>query len=238
MKIEILYPEICNLFGDLGNMRYLSYCLPDADFITTSFGTEPLFASQVPDLIYMGPTTEKNQEKILTQLSPYRVRLKELIEADVPMLFTGNAGELLFNEIEDWDGRKIPGLGLLPFTAKRSHYDRFNGLVLGDFQGKFDILGFRTQFTFWYGDNTSCPFVTCKRGIGLNRESNKEGILNHHLIVTSQIGPLLINNPNLTRYLLDTIGASDAPLAFEKEVRSAYNNRLQDFTNPKTKFEQ
>ena len=30
MKIEVLYPEICNLYGDLGNIRYLSEELPGA----------------------------------------------------------------------------------------------------------------------------------------------------------------------------------------------------------------
>lgn len=237
MKIEILYPEICNLFGDMGNMSYLRCCLPEAEFVSTPFGTEPLFASETPDLIYMGPTTEKYQEKIIVQLSPYRVRLKELAESDVPMLFTGNAGEILFQSIENWDGAKIEGLDILPFTAKRSRYDRFNGLVLGRFQDRFDTMGFQSQFTFWYGNNTSCPFITCKRGIGLNRESNKEGILWHRLIATSQLGPILVNNPDLTRWLLDTMGAADADVAFEPEIRAAYAIRMQEFLNPKTKFQ-
>lgn len=33
MKIEILFPEYCNLFGDLGNMMYLKACMPEAEFI-------------------------------------------------------------------------------------------------------------------------------------------------------------------------------------------------------------
>ena len=31
--IEELFPEVCNLFGDMGYMRYLKLCLPDAEFI-------------------------------------------------------------------------------------------------------------------------------------------------------------------------------------------------------------
>lgn len=236
MIIEILYPEICNLFGDMGNMNYLRRCLPEAGFISTPFGTEPLFASEAPDLIYMGPTTEKYQEKIIAQLSPFRVRLKELIEGDTPMLFTGNAGEVLFETIENWDGGKISALDLLPFTARRSRYDRYNGLVLGRFQDRFDTMGFQSQFTFWYGDNSSCSFVSCKRGIGLNPQSNKEGIVRHRLIVTSQLGPILVNNPDLTRYLLEMMGAGDADVAFEGEIRTAYDLRMQEFLNPKTKF--
>ena len=33
MKIEILYPELCTLYGDKGNMQYLKLCLPDAEFV-------------------------------------------------------------------------------------------------------------------------------------------------------------------------------------------------------------
>ena len=53
MKIEILFPEICNLFGDMGNMKYLKKCLPNAEFISTAFGDKPLFASEKPNLIYL-----------------------------------------------------------------------------------------------------------------------------------------------------------------------------------------
>ena len=27
MKIEMLYPEVCNLFGDISNIKYLKKCL-------------------------------------------------------------------------------------------------------------------------------------------------------------------------------------------------------------------
>ena len=59
MKIEILFPEYCNLFGDYGNIMYLKACLPDAEFIETSLNSEPVFATEVPNLIYMGPMTER-----------------------------------------------------------------------------------------------------------------------------------------------------------------------------------
>ena len=34
-KIEILFPEFCNLAGDSSNMRYLRKCMPKAEFIET-----------------------------------------------------------------------------------------------------------------------------------------------------------------------------------------------------------
>ena len=46
MKIEILFPEFCNLYGDLANMDYLRRCLPQAEFVETSLQEEPLLARE------------------------------------------------------------------------------------------------------------------------------------------------------------------------------------------------
>ena len=46
MKIEILYPERCNLYGDLANMDYLRKCLPQAEFVETPLGETPQFARE------------------------------------------------------------------------------------------------------------------------------------------------------------------------------------------------
>ena len=71
MKIEILYPEAGNLFGDTANMKYLRLCLPEAEFVETPLGNEPAFMKEKIDLIYSGPMTERAQELALSSLLPY-----------------------------------------------------------------------------------------------------------------------------------------------------------------------
>ena len=93
-KIEVLFPEFCNLFGDSSNILYLKKCLPEAEFIETSYTQTPYFADQTPDLIYMGAMTEAQQKLVIEKLLPYRDRIKELIKADVPFLVTSNALEI------------------------------------------------------------------------------------------------------------------------------------------------
>ena len=56
-------------------------------------------------------------------------------------------------------------------------------------------------------------------------------------IATSLLGPLLILNPALTRWLLDTMGRPDAPLAFEEAVKDAYTRRLAEFCDPQVDVE-
>ena len=81
MQIEILFPEQCSLFGDSGNVRYLKKCLPDAEFIHTSLNDTPAFVTGSPDMIYMGACTEKNQEKIIKRLMPYKEQLRDAIDS-------------------------------------------------------------------------------------------------------------------------------------------------------------
>ena len=64
MKIEILYPEICTLYGDKGNTMYLQKCLPDAEFVTTGLNEKPLFLKENIDMVYMCSMSEKSQELV------------------------------------------------------------------------------------------------------------------------------------------------------------------------------
>ena len=79
MKIEVLFPEFCNLYGDMSNIEYLHKCIPEAEIIYTSIDEEPAFLTQNVNLIYLGPLTERKQEIVINKLKPY----KETWEFDV-----------------------------------------------------------------------------------------------------------------------------------------------------------
>lgn len=82
--------------------------------------SEPAFAEETPNLIYMGPMTERVQEKVIRKLMPYKERIEELIQQKVCFLFTGNAMEVLFREIIDGD-KVIHGLNIFVFRCQRLH---------------------------------------------------------------------------------------------------------------------
>ncbi len=238
MIIEILYPEHANLFGDMFNMRYLQACLPDAEFIRTPMTEVPYFVNHKVDLLYMGPMSERAQQQAILALMPFAERLNELIENGTPMLFTGNAMEVLGHNIQLDSGNSIHGLGILPMNAKQDLFHRYNGLVLGHFEPiAADIVGFKSQFTSATGNNADCAFIKVERGIGLNKQSKYEGFFKGNMIATYLIGPILILNPALTRWLLDAMGAKDVPLAFEDVITEAYTRRLAEFCDPQVTIE-
>ena len=228
MKIEVLFPEICNLYGDLANIRYLERASKDIEIINTNLNDEPFFVKNKPDLIYMGTMTENSQEIVLEKLKKYTDRIKKLIDEGVHFLITGNALEIFGKSIKDEDGKEIKCLGIYDTVAKRDMMNRFNSLYVGEFKD-IKIVGYKSQFTHSYGDNSKNYFMKTLRSVGINPKTDKEGIKINNFYATYVIGPILLLNPIFTKFLLDSIGLKKYELAFEKEALDAYNSRLHDY---------
>lgn len=230
MKIEILFPEVANLYGDLMNIEYLKRSLGDVEIIETSLKSEPYFVKHDDlSLIYLGTMTERSQDLCLNALKPYKDRLVELIDGGQNFLITGNALELFGEYIECDDGSKISCLGIFKTHAVRRMLSRYNSLYVGKY-GDVDIVGFKSQFTHSYGEFT--PLFETVRGDGLSPETKGEGILKNNFMATYIIGPLLVLNPPFTVKLMEKMGAKDAKPAYEEAAMDVYSHRLEEFMQP------
>ena len=108
MKIEILYPEICTLYGDKGNTMYLQKCLPDAEFVTTGLNEKPLFLKENIDMVYMCSMSEKSQELVLDRLMQYKDEIAACMkDGKALFLLVGNSMELLGDYIKREDGTRV-----------------------------------------------------------------------------------------------------------------------------------
>ena len=239
MRIEILYPELCYLFGDLMNIEYLHRCLPEAEVIKTPLKAVPAFVSGNVDLVYLCSMTERAQELVIDALRPYIEKIKELIDGGTIFLATGNALEIFIRDIENEDGSRIEALGLFDLTAKRRMLDRYNALYWGKF-GEFDIVGLKSQFAHAYADTggeDAEPLFMTVRGAGRSPDVKPEGIRKNNFMATYVLGPLLIMNPPFTKYLMGLLGAGDRPLAYEKAAMDSYALRLKEYSDPKRGFD-
>lgn len=236
MVIEVLFSEVCNLYGDGQNVTYLRAALPQAEFIYTPLTGEPYFVNNTPDMIYIGSMSESIQRRVIEKLLPLKDRLLELINADIPILATGNAGEIFMKHIDYiTEKRSLDALGILDFTVKTNLFDRYNGKVLGEF-ADMKIVGFRSQFSMVYGDNAECCFVKCIRGDGINRESKLEGIRKNNLFCTAILGPILPLNPLFFEYFVSLTGVT-AEAPYKQAAMDAYEQRVKEFSDPKITFD-
>lgn len=228
IRIETLFPEFANLYGDHANIRYLKLCLPDAEYVEDALSEEPHFVTETPDMIYMGPMTEHQQELVIHKLRPYIVKLNEMIEQGVIFLMTGNAMEVFWDKIENEDGSQIEGLGMFHYVAKRRMFNRYNNTVMG-MLGDIRLVGFKSQFTHSYGDNSKEYLYEVTKGDGINRETKYEGVRRNNFMGTYTLGPLLILNPDFTIYIQKLLGVEEPKLVYEAAARDAYEERVRQY---------
>ncbi len=223
MKVEVLFPEFSNLYGDVGNMFYLKKCAPNFEFIYTNNQDVPYFVNNDVDMVYIGSMNEKHQLITIDKLKPYLTRIKELIDQDVIIFCTGNALEL-FGKYIQFDNEKHEALGLFPFYAIGKDEVRYNYMFVGEFEG-FKVVGHKSQFSLCYGEFKH-PMMKVIKGFGHNLNDKFEGIRYKNFIATYVLGPLLPLNPLFTKYLLNLLNYK-GELIFEKEAIEAYEYRLK-----------
>lgn len=238
MIIELLYPEIADLYGEHGTFMLLRQMFHDATIIETQQEERPHFADHTVDVLYLGPSSERHQAVIIEKLLPYKERLQACIAAGSHILFVGNAVEVLGQYVETDKGVKIPCLGLYPFHAVQNFKERLNSEYLGEAQGQWSsknpVIGFKTQFTACHGAEREMAFCHNQRGIGMDRQVDFEGLIDNNLIAIYLVGPFLVMNPYFVRAWLDNMGENDRAIPFFDSMVEAYTRRLKDFQNPKT----
>ena len=78
--------------------------------------------------------TESQQELVIKKLLPYKDRIQAMIDSGTVFLMTANAGEIFCDYIENEDGSRIDGLGIVHLHARRDMMHRFNSVQLCSFE--------------------------------------------------------------------------------------------------------
>lgn len=196
MKIKILhlYYDIMNLYGEYGNIKILEKHLKDQGFDVIvdkkSIREEKHFEDY--DFIYMGCGTEKNQKVILNDLLNEKESFINAIENEKMILLTGNSFEVLGQTIDE-----EKALGVLNFKTEHTDKrittdaiclsDSFKGKVVG-FINTSSIIKENDKPLFKYDYNT--------------KNLENDGVSYKNVIGTHLIGPLLIRNPEILKYIV------------------------------------
>ena len=143
MKAEILFPEVCNLYGDLQNIYYLKRCCPALEIIETDLHSKPRFLTEDVALVYMGSTTEQGLRLAADALRPYAADIAARADAGQLILLTGNAPDVFSAAIESDSADTIEGLDILPGRVRYTMMKRHNSFFLGTFDG-MEVVGFKS----------------------------------------------------------------------------------------------
>lgn len=229
MIIEILYPQLCCLYGDKGNTQFLRKCLPDAEFRVTGLNDRPAFLDDDVALVCLHSMSEQSQEWILDRLMPYREEIAARCQEGHALFFlTGNALELFGRTIVKENGEEIDGLGVYDFTVKRHAPRRFNTLLRGEFEG-MTLLGYTSRFSDIHGADPAKALCRVDIGKGGDGEGDAEGLRDGRVLATYMLGPVLVANPDFAKWLLKQLGVDDPVLPFEDALYQSYETRRKEY---------
>lgn len=229
MKIEILYSDLCCLYGDKGNTKFLMQCLPEAEFIYTGLNEKPAFLGGDVDLCCMYSMSEQSQEKILDRLMPYQSEIAAACtDGKTLFLLLGNAMELFGQYIQREDGSKVDGLGVFDTHTVRHAPNRFNTLIQASFED-MTLLGYTSRFADTFGITENNAFCHVQLGSGSDPKTKLEGIHRGRVIATYLLGPLLVANPDFSKWLLKQLGVENPALPFEDALYLAYETKRKEF---------
>lgn len=194
IKILHLYYDIMNLYGEYGNVKVLEKHLKDQGFEVIvnkkTIGEEKHFEDY--DFIYMGCGTENNQKVVLNDLLKEKDDFINAIQNEKIVLLTGNSFELLGQTID-----KDQALGILEFNTEHIDKRITTDAICTSEKFKEKIVGFiNTSSIVKENDNPLFKYEYNTRNL------ENDGVAYKNVIGTHLIGPLLIRNPELLKYIV------------------------------------
>lgn len=232
LRIAHLYPDLLNLYADLGNIRTLvrrcEWRGIDVEVVSVPKG-EHLSLQEV-HLVLLGGGSDREQVLVGETLRTKQREWTAAVDAGLPMLAVCGGYQLLGEYYQLPDGTKVQGLELLELQTVAGS-PRLIGNVAIESAELGTIVGFEN-----HGGRTTHrhePLGRVIHGHGNNGTDGMEGVQHKHIIGTYIHGPLLPKNPALADHMLSLaleyagMRADLTPLddRFEEAAREAFIER-------------
>lgn len=208
LKISIchLYPDLLNIYGDMGNISALVNRLRwrdiDVEVVEVKSGGRVNYKKH--DIYFIGGGQDQQQIMASIELQKNKDAIFKAAE-DNNAVFLAICGgfQLLGHYYQPHQGNKLSGIGLLDaYTVAGT--TRFIGNVTGkvNFLRQKTIVGFENHSGLTYLNPGCEPLMKVKIGNGNNGKDKTEGARHKNVFGTYLHGPVLPKNPEFCDYLL------------------------------------
>lgn len=205
MRIIHLFADLCNLYGDYGNVCALKRALENkgqnVEIEYQSIDDEIDISGA--DFVFIGSATERNQKVALNYLQGYKDNIKTALDNGTVILATGNSFEIFGQSVTDCDGTKHEGLSFFTYETVEGKERIVTDSLCTTLLCGGDIIGFVNKASLTTG--ATSPLFDVKQGSGNGKDDNKEGVHYGNFYGTHLIGPVLIRNPQLCEYFADML---------------------------------
>lgn len=239
LTIGWIYPELMNVYGDIGNIIVLSkrceWRKVQAKIKRLDIGFNSKELDDC-DILFMGGAQDRQQKIVASDLRKKAVELKSKIELGTPGLYVCGAYQFLGKYYKEADGTMIKGLGIFDLYTENPGEDveRLIGNVIID--SKFGkLIGFENHGGRTFLGKNIEPLGKVIKGYGNNGKDGFEGAIYKNSIGTYFHGPILPKNPRLADYLIklalekkydSPIKLSPIENSIEEKARKTIANRL------------
>ena len=208
MKLNIfhMYPDLLNLYGDIGNVTCLTKRCKwrgiEANVIDFSLSRERNLEDA--DIFFMGGGSDRGQSIVYSHFQGYRNDVSNAIEDGSVFLAICGGYQLLGDSYIDADGQNIPGLGVFDYTTESEEGRLIGNVVIKNNLGlKPDtIVGFENHGGRTYHNHDTLGSVVV--GNGNNGIDGYEGMIYKNCVGTYLHGPVLPKNPHLADHIILT----------------------------------
>jgi CobQ-like glutamine amidotransferase family enzyme len=230
INIAHLFSDSMNIYGDYGNVISLVTIAQALGIkvkvtnINNAKELDNLFSDNNHHLIFMGGGQDNNQLYVSNQILPYRDKIMEEVQNNMPMLLICGAYQIFGHSFLTNNQDSIDGLNILPIITKAS-LNRMVGNVIINSPDFGLCYGFENHSgeTFLIDSVNGKeykPLGQVLMGSGNNHKDKLEGLVYKNIIASYLHGPLLPKNPNISLYLLNA--------ALNYKYKNKFNYILSD----------
>lgn len=201
LKIAMLYPREMNIYGDYGNLEYLTCRAKLRGFSVRQIMYEPgdIFPIDA-DIILGGGGQDSGQSKINSDLIKIAPNIKKMAQDGVSMLMICGLYQMFGHYFLTNTGKKIPGIGVFDaYTVAGPK--RLIGNILTDWNG-YKLIGYENHSGLTHLNEGQDAFAKIISGAGNDGESGAEGARTNNVFGSYLHGPILPKNPKFADELL------------------------------------
>lgn len=223
LTIGWLYPELMNIYGDMGNIMALVKRCEWRKIKTEVKMLNPGFAVNTLNecnLLIMGGAQDRQQTVVNKDLKRIKKELIKKIEDGIPGLYVCGGFQFLGKYYKEADGTLVDGIEIFDLFTENpgEKVDRLIGNMIfkPSVKGlKKPIIGFENHGGRTYLGNNIKPFGKVIKGFGNNGKDLLEGANYKESFGTYSHGPILPKNPEFTDYLIT------------KALEKKYNSKIE-----------
>ncbi len=217
LKVAWLFPDILYLHGERGNILALKRIAGFADIDVAVDKISYDFEGFEPDdydVIFCPPGEIVSFETIIKWLEPFKTKLQKFVEDGKVLLVTGTSQCIFGKTTTREDGSSLEGLGIIDcdYTERKYVYGDDIHFITSYCGEDEECMG--VQIQMMDVDSREEVFGKLVYGFGNTGKDKNEGILKHNSIFTNVLGPMLVQNPWITKKIVE-IAAANKGIAIE-----------------------